>query len=147
MDLRVGLGEFSGQEDSVGYRRIVGIGPSVPEFEAALSTLRGDGFGLEMALIGLEQALTGAGEGPEDLVPAPCKASPTDPQRFVVNERRTSPPVTPGQSADFAPSHLKVVITVADTAFLRPAGTRLRPLAGPNVTLTRALIRKNAVAS
>ncbi len=104
VDLRVGLGEFSGQEDSVGYRRVVGVGPSLPEFEAALSTLKGDGFGLEMALIGLEQALTGAGEGPEDLVPAPCKASPTDPQRFVVNERRTSPPVTPGQSADFAPA-------------------------------------------
>lgn len=127
VDVRLGLGEFKGQESTVGYRRVLGIGPSVREFEAALSTLNGDGSGLEMQLIALEQALDGEGEGPGALTPAACKASDGNPDRFVLDERRTTPPVAPGQQADFAPSHAKAVLIATDTTFLRPAGTRLTP--------------------
>ncbi len=125
IDLRIGLGEFKGQESTIGYRRVLGIGPSVPEFEAALATLNGDGSGLEMQLIALEQALDGLGESAQDLVPASCKATDGNPDRFVLDERRTTPPIVAGQQADFAPSHAKVVLMVTDTTFLRPAGTRL----------------------
>lgn len=127
VDVRVGLGEFKGQESSVGYRRVLGIGPSLREFEAALSTLNGDGSGLEMQLIALEQALDGEGEGPGALAPAPCKATDGNPDRYVLDERRTTPPVTAGQQADFAPSHAKALLIATDTTFLRPAGTRLTP--------------------
>lgn len=127
VDLRVGLGEFKGQESTIAYRRVQGVGPALDDFRSALAGLKADGFGLEMQLIALEQALLGAGEGPDALVPAACKAPEKSPDRFVLDERRTAPPVTSGQAADFSPSHVKVVLTITDTVFLRPAGTRLTP--------------------
>ena len=127
VDLRVGLGEFKGQESTIAYRRVQGVGPQVDDFRSALTGLKADGFGLEMQLIALEQALLGAGEGPDALVPASCKAPERSPDRFVLDEKRTAPPTSPGQAADFSPSHVKVVLTVTDTVFLRPAGTRLTP--------------------
>ncbi len=127
IDLRVGLGEFKGQESTIAYRRVQGVGPQVDDFRGALAGLKADGFGLEMQLIGLEQALLGAGEGPDALVPATCKAPERSPDRFVLDEKRTAPLVSSGQAADFSASHVKVVLTVTDTVFLRPAGTPLTP--------------------
>lgn len=127
VDLRVGLGEFKGQESTIAYRRVQGVGPQVEDFRSALAGLKADGFGLEMQLIALEQALLGRGEAPDALVPATCKAPERSPDRFVVDEKRTAPPVSPGQAADFSASHVKVVLTVTDTVFLRPAGTPLTP--------------------
>lgn len=95
VDLRVGLGEFKGQESTVAYRRVQGVGPQVEDFRSAVAGLKADGFGLEMQLIALEQALLGQGEGPEALVPAPCKAPQSSPDRFVQDEKRTAPPVPP----------------------------------------------------
>ena len=125
--LEVGLGEFKGGESEIAYRRVVGVGPDVEAFRAGLGSLRADGFGEEAQLIALEQALTGEGESLSDLVPAACKAQADDPDRFVQNERRTAPPVTPGQAADFRRGAVPVVLTVTDTNFLRPAGTPLKP--------------------
>ncbi|MBC7374109.1 MAG: hypothetical protein H7323_08985, partial [Frankiales bacterium] len=127
LDVQVGLGEFKGGESSVAYRRVVGIGPDVGAFTRGLASLRADGFGEEAQLIALEQALTGRGETSAALVPAACKLGPSDPDRFVRSERRTAPPVTPGQQADFRPGAVPVVLTVTDTNFLRPAGTPLTP--------------------
>ena len=127
VDLEVGLGEFKGQESSVAYRRVVGVGPDQVAFRRGLDALRADGFGEEAQLIALDQALTGRGETAADLVPAACKASPRDPDRFVLNERRTAPPTIAGQQADFRPGAVPVVLTVTDTNFLRPAGTPLKP--------------------
>lgn len=143
VDLRVGLGEFKGQESTIGYRRVQGVGPDVEDFRSALAGLKADGFGLEMQLIALEQALTGAGEGPEDLVPAACKAPEKSPDRFVLDERRTAPPAAPAQQADFSPSHVKVVLTITDTVFLRPAGT---PLTADCRVDTLGVARKYATA-
>lgn len=127
VDLRMGLGEFKGQESSIAYRRVRGVGPSLADVASGLAGLEADGFGLEMQLIALEQALEGRGEGPDALVPAACKAPERSPDRFVLDERRTAPPVAPGQAADFSAGHVKVVLTVTDTVFLRPAGTPLTP--------------------
>lgn len=127
LDLSVGLGEFKGGESSVAYRRVVGVGPSTRAFSAGLDTLVADGFGLEAQLIALEQALDGRGETAADLLPAECKLSVSDPDRFVTEERRTAPPVVGGQAADFRPGSVPVVLMVTDTNFLRPAGTPLKP--------------------
>lgn len=127
VDLQVGLGEFKGGESSVAYRRVVGVGPDLGALERGLRSVVADGYGLEAQLIALEQSLDGAGEDATDLVPASCKITPNDPDRFVQAERRTAPPTTPGQQADFRPEAVKAVLTVTDTNFLRPAGTRLKP--------------------
>jgi Integrin beta chain VWA domain len=127
LDLSVGLGEFKGGESSVAYRRVVGVGPSTRAFTAGLDTLVADGFGLEAQLIALEQALDGRGETAADLLPAECKLTDPDPDRFVTEERRTAPPVVGGQAADFRRGSVPVVLMVTDTNFLRPAGTPLKP--------------------
>ena len=127
LDLRIGLGEFKGQESTIAYRRVLGVGPGLRDFRSALAGLKADGFGLEMQLIALEQALDGRGESPDALIPATCKASDRSPDRFVLDEKRTAPLVSPGQAADFQDSHVKVLMMITDTAFLRPAGTRLTP--------------------
>ena len=127
LDLSVGLGELKGGESTLAYRRVTGVGPSTAALRAGLDSLVADGYGLEAQLIAMEQALDGAGEGPQDLLPAPCKLTPDNPDRFVQQERRTAPPVLPGQQADFRRGSVPVVLMVTDTNFLRPAGTRLKP--------------------
>jgi hypothetical protein len=125
--LEVGLGEFKGGESSLAYRRVVGVGPDPAVFRTGLSSLVADGFGEEAQLIALEQALAGAGETLADLTPAACKLSPSTPDRFVRNERRTAPPTVPGQAADFRAGAVPVVLMITDTNFLRPVGTPLKP--------------------
>jgi hypothetical protein len=127
LDLSIGLGEFKGGRSTVAYRRVVGVGPSTGAFSRGLDELVADGFGLEAQLIALEQALTGRGETAADLLPADCKLTDPDPDRFVQEERRTAPPVVGGQAADFRRGAVPVVLVVTDTNFLRPAGTPLKP--------------------
>ena len=127
LDLSIGLGEFKGGRSAVAYRRVVGVGPSASAFDRGLGDLVADGFGLEAQLIALEQALTGRGETAADLLPADCKLTDPDPDRFVQEERRTAPPVIGGQAADFRRGAVPVVLVVTDTNFLRPAGTPLKP--------------------
>ena len=130
----VGLGEFKGGESSLAYRRVTGVGPDRAALQAGLALLVADGSGLEAQLIALEQALDGRGEPPTALVPSTCGAATANPDRFVQGEQRTSPPVTPGQQADFRRGSVPVVVMVTDTNFLRPAGTRLKPDCTVDVT-------------
>ncbi|MBW3629294.1 MAG: hypothetical protein KY464_08355, partial [Gemmatimonadetes bacterium] len=39
VDVRVGLGEFKGQESTIAYRRVQGVGPEVEDFRSALAGL------------------------------------------------------------------------------------------------------------
>jgi hypothetical protein len=146
VDLRVGLGEFKGHQSGVGYRRVLGIGPHTEELDAAMASLVADGSGLEMQLIALDQALDGLGEGPEALVPDPCKASEKSPDRYVIDERRTTPLIAQGQQADFEPTHAKAVLVVTDTTFLRPAGTRLNADCEVDVATTAAHYAARGIA-
>lgn len=134
LDVSVGLGEFKGGESSVAYRRVTGVGPGIAPLREGLTSLVADGFGEETQLIALEQALEGRGEQADAMVPAPCKLSLSNPDRYVQDERRTAPPVLPGQQADFRPGSVPVVLVVTDTNFLRPAGTRLKPDCTVDVT-------------
>ena len=134
LDVSVGLGEFKGGESSVAYRRVTGVGPGIEPLRDGLGSLVADGYGEEAQLIALEQALEGRGEQPADLVPAGCKLSLSNPDRYVQDERRTAPPVLPGQQADFRRGAVPVVLVVTDTNFLRPAGTRLKPDCTVDVT-------------
>ncbi|HVE75035.1 MAG TPA: hypothetical protein VNA30_08150 [Mycobacteriales bacterium] len=126
IDLSIGLGEFKGGESSLAYRKVVGVGPDLEAFQRGLGELRPDGYGLEAQLIALEQALRGDGERPSALTPAPCKLQSRDPDRYVLQERRTAPLVQPGQAADFRTGAVPVVLMVTDTNYLRPPGTRLK---------------------
>jgi hypothetical protein len=126
VDVSVGLGEFKGGESTVAYRRVTGVGPGVGPLRAGLGELVADGFGLEAQLIAMEQALEGRGETPDALLTAPCKFTAANPDRFVQEERRSAPPVLPGQQADFRSGAVPVVLMVTDTNFLRPSGTRLK---------------------
>jgi hypothetical protein len=146
VDLRVGLGEFKGHQSGVGYRRVLGIGPHAQELEAAMASLVADGSGLEMQLIALDQALDGLGEGPDALLPDPCKASEKSPDRYLIDERRTTPLVPAGQQADFEPTHAKAVLVVTDTTFLRPAGTRLTSACEVDVATTAGNYAARGVA-
>jgi hypothetical protein len=127
VDVSVGLGEFKGGESTVAYRRVTGVGPGTGPLREGLDELVADGFGLEAQLIAMEQALEGRGERPDALLTAPCKFTAANPDRFVQEERRTAPPVLPGQQADFRSGAVPVVLMVTDTNFLRPSGTRLKP--------------------
>ena len=134
LSVSVGLGEFKGGASSLAYRRVKGVGPGSVPLREGLASLVADGSGLEAQLIALEQALEGRGESPSALVPATCGVSPANPDRFVQGERRTSPPVLPGQQADFRRGSVPVVVVVTDTNFLRPDGTRLKPDCTVDVT-------------
>lgn len=126
LSVSVGLGEFKGGESSLAYRRVTGVGPNRADLREDLASLVADGSGLEAQLIALEQALEGRGEPPSALLPSGCGVTASNPDRFVQGERRTSPPVRPGQQADFRRGSVPVVVMVTDTNFLRPAGTRLK---------------------
>ena len=134
LSVSVGLGEFKGGESSLAYRRVTGVGPQRDALREGLASLVADGSGLEAQLIALEQALEGRGEQPSALVPSGCGLSTSNPDRFVQGEQRTSPPVLPGQQADFRRGSVPVVVMVTDTNFLRPAGTRLKPDCTVDVT-------------
>ncbi|TAL21666.1 MAG: hypothetical protein EPN99_07170 [Frankiales bacterium] len=134
LSVSVGLGEFKGGASSLAYRRVTGVGPGREPLRADLASLVADGSGLEAQLIALEQALEGRGEAPSALLPTACGVSASNPDRFVQGERRSSPPVLPGQQADFRRGSVPVVVLVTDTNFLRPDGTRLKPDCTVDVT-------------